>query len=377
MRLSIKYVICLLVLALAVAPLAAQDWAGRGRALGVVQDEQGRPIEGAKIQLHLAGSPGSGPEPFYTDKKGRWSYLGLGQGVFQVLIDAEGFMPSEGTYQVDQFGTAKPAEITLARNPQASIGKGDQLLDGGDAAAARVEYMKALEGLDAVGQARLRTRIGDTYLKDGNLEAAQAEYQQALPQLSPEEQSHVRLQLGNAHQSRRDFAAARAEYEKAVALLPPESQASVLLAVAEGYDQEDNRAAAIETLERALALVPGNVQALQVLADLLTREGREEEAQNYLAQLPEDAEIPTDMVLNMGIKLYNDGKSAEALELFDRAVGEDPENPEVYYYRGLSHLSLAENDLATADFKKLLELDPGGPHEAEVREFLEFLEGQG
>ena len=94
-----------------------------------------------------------------------------------------------------------------------------------------------------------------------------------------------------------------------------------------------------------------------------------------LAQLPEDATLPTDMVLNIGIRLYNEGNTAKALEYFDRAVAEAPDNPEGYYYRGLTSLGLGNNDQAKADFTKLLDMAPDNAHATEVKEYLKFLEG--
>ena len=68
----------LLSLALLTAAAAsAQDWNGRGRAQGQVVDlDTKEPLEGVMITLKHGGAEGQGPPPFYTDKKGRWSYLG-------------------------------------------------------------------------------------------------------------------------------------------------------------------------------------------------------------------------------------------------------------------------------------------------------------
>jgi tetratricopeptide (TPR) repeat protein len=361
-------------LLLAVVPAAdAQDWAGRGRAHGSVKDEAGNPIEGARVEVFLR-TQGNGPEPVFTNAKGRFTHAGLTGGVWTVLIDAKGYKPSEGSAHVSQFGSNKAMNIVLASDPQSSISTGDELLDAGDYSAARASYTEAMKGLDEVGQARLHSRIGDTYLAEGNLDAAKGEYQQALAYLAPEEQSHVRISLGNAYQAGGDFAAARGEYEKALATLDGEAKAIVLTQIARGYYSEEKFDQAIDNLKMAVEASPGNVQAIQVLADILTRQGREAEAAEYLAQLPEGAKLETDTVLNIGIRLYNDGDTAKALEYFNQAVKDSPDNPEGYYYRGLCNLGSGNNDAAIADFKKLLEIDPDSSHKDEVTEFLSFLE---
>jgi len=364
-----------LLLAITVSPLAAQDWAGKGRAQGLVKDEAGKPIEGATITLKFpANNPIGGPEPLLTNKKGRWSFLGMQGGNWKVLIDKEGFLPSEGALYVNEFQPGQAVVITLERDLASSIQKGEQLLEAGEFAAARVEYEKAMPAMDDVGKARLRSRIGDTYMSEGDFAAARAEYSASLPFIAPEEQTHIRLQMANSYQQEGDYAKARSEYEAIIPGLSPEGQAQVLRTVALGYGMQGNNAAAIETLERVVALAPPDPAVLQLLADLLMREGRAGEAEKYMDMLPEDVELPTDMVLNMGIRLYNEGDVAEALDYFERAVEEHPENPEGLYYRGLAYLSQGRNDDAKADFHKLLEIDPDSPHKAEVEEFLKFLE---
>ncbi len=372
MHVSLRACLAVCLLLAVASAAAAQDWAGRGRATGTVKDESGEPISGARVQA-FKGSLDNGPEAITTDEKGRFLFGGLAGGTWTVNIDADGYKPSQGTFYVNEFGANAPAAIVLARDPGSSIDTGDALLDQGDYAGARAAYVQAMQGLDEVGQARLRSRVGDSYLKEGNLEAAKKEYQQALGYLQPTEQSHVRINLGNAYQAQADYAAARKEYEQAAVTLTGEGKATVLTQIARGYYAEENYEAAIAKLEQAVELSPGNAAAIQVLADILTRQGREEEAAKYLAQLPDDATLPTDMVLNIGIRLYNEGDTAKALEYFERAVAEAPDNPEGFYYRGLCKLGTGDNDGAKADFEKLLQMDPNSSHKAEVEEFLQFL----
>ena len=47
------------------------------------------------------------------NKNGKWSILGLAGGAWGVLIEKEGFMPSEGQVKVNEFGPAQPINITL------------------------------------------------------------------------------------------------------------------------------------------------------------------------------------------------------------------------------------------------------------------------
>ena len=79
----VAWILCLL-LATAFAPVAAQDWAGRGRVRGNVKDEAGNAIEGAKVTLRYDRAPETGPEPILTDDKGIWGFMGLASGAWRV-----------------------------------------------------------------------------------------------------------------------------------------------------------------------------------------------------------------------------------------------------------------------------------------------------
>ncbi|MEO8349199.1 MAG: hypothetical protein ABI610_09830, partial [Acidobacteriota bacterium] len=56
----------LLFLALAVGPLAAQDWRGRARLDGWVKDPKGQPIADAKVEFRRES--GGGPAATKTNK---------------------------------------------------------------------------------------------------------------------------------------------------------------------------------------------------------------------------------------------------------------------------------------------------------------------
>lgn len=365
-------------LALAAVPVLAQEWSGRGRLEGRITDEDGNPVEGAEITLHLPGKPESGPEPIYTNAKGRFSYLGLSHGAWAVVIEKEGFKVSEGSASVNEYGRTPPLDIELVPNPYSSIDVGDRLLEEGDYATARAAYEEAMEHLPPERQARLRSRIGDTHYRQGDYAAARTEYQAALAALGPDEQVHVRTRIADTYFQEERYAEARAEYEEMLPHLETaEQKVPIYLNMARMRSLEGDNAGAIEVLERADEAQPGDPQILQLLADLLSREGRDDEAEEYLAQMPEGTEVPPDLVMNLGIRHYNQGNLERALVLFDRAVEDNPEMPEVYYYRGLVYLNQGENEAAEADFHKLLELAPAHEKVDEVKSFLEYLEQGG
>lgn len=363
----------LVVAALVGSPLAAQDWAGRGRAQGQVKDEQGKPVEGAKITLHRPDQPDAGPEPVVTQKNGRWAMGGLAGGAWTVLIEKEGYVTSEGSFQVNEFAPAQPLVVQLVKNPFDAVTTGQDLIDQGRFAEARAEFEKVLPDMDQHQQAQLRALIGTTYYEERDFAAAREAYEKALPDLTPEEQTSVRLRLGDSYLQEGEFEAARGAYEQVLAELDPEGQGQVLLAIARSYDQEGRRDQAIETLERILGQDPQDVQALQLIADLLGQAGREDEAQAYLDRIPEDETLPADMLLNQGIRFYNEGAYDKALANFDRVIRQDANMADAFYYRGLTYLAQTKNSEAATDLGKYLELAPDGEYAGQAREFLDYL----
>lgn len=321
MRLCVK---ALLVATLASAvggPALAQSWAGRGRLQGNVKDEAGNPVEGAKVTLRQGSgrveAANPGPDPILTDKKGKWSVLGLAQGAWGVLIEKEGFLISEGQVRVNEFGPAQPINVTLKVIPK--------------------EVIEKIEQESATGQAKIAVEKGNLLLTQDK------------------------------------FAEARSEYEQALAKLEPQFHPMILRAIANTYFKEEKTDQAIEALKKALEIAPDEPESLQLIVTLLVSAGREAEAQTYIARLPSGVTIDPNTLLNMGIKAFNEQKLDDALAQFSRVVAENPTMPEAYYYRGLVYLNKGQNAEAKADFQKLIEIDSNHPLAAEARDFLKSL----
>jgi len=305
-------------------PLSAQAWAGRGRLQGEVRDEQGKPIEGAKITLRngteRVDPKAEGPKPITTNKNGKWSTLGLAQGAWGILIEKDGYMPSEGQVQVNEFAVAQPINVTLKAPPK--------------------EVMQ--KAAEASGNAKAK----------------------------------VAIEQGNALLAQNKFAEARAQYEQALSLLEvddPVLKSSIQRTVARTWFEEGKTDQAIDTLKRSLELKPDDVETLQLLSTLLISAGREKEAEAYVAKLPAGTKLDPNSLLNLGIKLYNEKDLDGALSKFDQVVKDNPNLATAYYYRGLTYLGLNKTAEAKADFQKLLELEPNHPNAEEVREYIKAL----
>lgn len=59
-----------------------------------------------------------------------------------------------------------------------------------------------------------------------------------------------------------------------------------------------------------------------------------------------------------GMKLFNEAKWDEAVEEFSEGISENPENPTLYFFRGLSQENNGQVEEALADYQKSVELKP-------------------
>jgi len=321
-----KYLVSILSIALlAVAlPAAAQSWAGQGRLQGEVRDEQNQPIEGAKITLRKGtdrvDAAKDGPKDILTDKRGKWSILGLASGAWGILIQKDGFMLSEGQISVNEYAVAKPLIINLKLPPKEVMQKAKEPSKNALAKAA--------------------------------------------------------IEQGNVDLGAKKYAEARANFEKGLSLLEtpdPALKLSIERTIAKTYYEDKQTDKAIEVLKKSLDTAPNDPDTLQLLISLLVAQNKEAEAKVYMDKLPQGTKIDPTARLNIGIKAYNDRKLDEALKQFDQVVQENPELAEAYYYRGLIYLNMNKTKEAKADFQKLLDIDPNNHYANDAREFLKQL----
>ena len=300
--------------------VSAQGWAGRGRLSGTVEDLEGNPIEGASVKLTLDGA---GPEEVETNRRGRWVRAGLRSGEWIVLVSKPGFVPTEHAVTLNEYAT------------------------GGDRPVLETEL--ELAEAAAAGAAALAD--------DAASQAARA-----------------LLEQGNGLLAVEDFEGAIAVFSEALPSLPDGAKASVLVIIAQNQVRLERDDEAIANLEKALVLAPENVDALRLISRRLTALGRSEEAQPYLARLPEDLQADPEILLREGVDLYNQNDFEGAVEKLTAAIEGEPEWADAYYYRGLARMAASQNEAAAADFRKLLELAPDGERAEEAKQFAEYLE---
>jgi tetratricopeptide (TPR) repeat protein len=306
-------VLAVLVLAAGALTASAQEWRGKARVDGRVLNEKGEGVSGAKLTFRRNGA---GPEPVVSKGNGRWAYLGLAGGAWDIDVEAPGYLPFKTTVQLSEIERVPSMDIRLQPAPKA------------EAKAADVP-------------------------------------KNAAPDVIPI------LEHGNQLLQQKDYAGARAEYEKGLAAIP--NNAIILRAIAQTYYGEKNLDKAIETLQKVLAIEPTDTTAQLLLGQMQLEKGNLDEGQATIAKLPPDAIQDSAVYANLGILLLNKKRVDEAWGYFDKAVKLAPTEADNYYFRGLAEMQGKKNAEAKADFQKYLELAPTGSYAADVKEYVKSL----
>jgi tetratricopeptide (TPR) repeat protein len=309
-RIFVAFALAATVLVAEAPPLAGQDWKGKARIDGRVVNEKGEPIVGAKLSLRKGGV---GPD-IVTDKKGRWAYLGLGNGEWSIDVAAPGYLVEKTSVQLSELYRLPPMVIRLERAPEA------------------------------------------------------APPPQAVVPRDTSAEVIASVERGNQLLEQKNYAAARTEYEKALAAVP--DNPVILRGIAQTWYGEKKIDEAIATLKRVVELDPADAAGPLLLASLLLEKGNLEEAKTVLARLPPESIKDPAVYVNFGVLLLNQKRPAEAWGYFDQAVRIAPSDADSYFYRGLTALQLKKKAEAKADLEKYLELAPTGDQAPDAKELL-------
>jgi tetratricopeptide (TPR) repeat protein len=193
----------------------------------------------------------------------------------------------------------------------------------------------------------------------------------AVPVVDPNEEIKQQLTEAAGLMNAKQYAEARAIYEELTAKYPEVTQFEPL--IARTYYGEGNRAKAIEHLRSASDRDPENVEVRMLLGNILVEEGQAEEGRRILESIDESKVSDPTIYLNVGIEMINEGKHADAITWFDKAIARFPNDPDAYYYRGISRLSLGDGAAARADIEKYVSIAPADAPEMEMAK--KILEG--
>lgn len=144
-----------------------------------------------------------------------------------------------------------------------------------------------------------------------------------------------------------------------------------LTVVAEDLGKND---LAQEALEALVELSPDQPEVYQELANLYTRNGQADKAEEMMAKVAElGGEMDPNALYNLGANAMNDGDAETAVRYFEQAIEAKPDFAEAHLRLGFARLNLGDLEGAAASLRKYLELDPEGSNAAMARDLLSRL----
>lgn len=309
------------LLLLAFAAAAPAFAVGQARMYGVVSDEAGNPIPGAKITV-TQPAMGSFKIEVVTDKKGKFSLaLVDATKVYDYKVEKEGFQGFQEQIKIDiQSNTEHNFRLLSMSAAQAqAAAQGGEVGSGGGGDPAVLAYNAGVEAIKA---------------KDNK--TAEAKFLEAM-QADPE--------------------------------LP-----QPLVALASLYVQDKRFKEAAEMAEKAVALDSGDTNAMRLRLEAY--KGLGDKAKIAEAQAALNTADPGSAAIdlyNQGVTAYNAGKTDEALGLFEKALAADGTYARTHYMLGLCYVSANKTKEAKEHFQKFIEMAPSDPDVATAKEMMSYL----
>lgn len=323
-----KQTVLIGLLALFLGICAAPLWAQTGSVRGVAKDENGKPIEGATV--NMVNTENGRKTDLKTNAKGEFSSIGVAAGMYTVTLNKDGKQLVKFDKVPVQAGDERVITFDLVKEKGAGVSEEQQKK------MAEVQKQNdKIKGLNAtLAQAKQLEAAG-------NYDQAVALLQQAT-QVDPS-QDLVWAYLGDAQRGAKKYADAVQSYQKAV------------------------------------DLKPNNGPYLNGLADAYAKSGQTDKAvQTYAAAAAADPANAGTYYFNEGAVFTNTGKVDEAIVAFDKALQIDPKRADAYYWKGVNLMGKAttKGDKMVAPegtaeaFNKYLELQPTGQYADPAKQML-------
>jgi len=303
--------VCALVAAFALAaPAVAQS---TGMVKGLVRDDKGQPIDGAKITIEFVEGVNRKQET-KTNKKGEFVQIGLQSGAYKITAEKEGI----GSQQFD-------ARVRIGQATEVNF-----VLSGKNAPPSKEDLAKGAELKKTFEEGVVASRAG-------NYDEAIAKFTHGA-ELSTT-CADCYYNVGYAYSQKKEYDKAEAAYKKAIEIKADYAEAYNGLANIYNAQRKFDEAAAASTKaaelggSAAAAGAGGNVNAMY----------------------------------NQGVILWNAGKIPEAKKQFEAVLKADPNHAESHYQLGMALVNEGNLAAASTEFETYLKLAPDGPNSATAK----------
>jgi len=319
-----------LLLSLSAAPVWAQT---TGTVKGVVKDQNGKPLEGATVEL--VSSDTGRKYDLKTNSKGEFLYIAIIPGTYDVTLLKDGnVLDKSGKVGISAGDEPRILNFDLTPTKQAP-GATEEQKKQKEATLKQNEKIKTLNA--SLAQAK--------QLEDGGKWDEAITVLQQATQVDPT-QDLVWFALGDAQRGAKKYTDAIESYQKAIAI------------------------------KSTVGAYHNN------LADSYAKAGQTEKAvQEYAAAAAAEPANAATFYFNEGAVFTNTGKPDEAVAAFDNAIKADPAKAVAYYWKGVNLMAKATTkgdkmvapDGTAQAFNKYLELDPTGQFADPAKQMLAMI----
>jgi len=318
-----KVIVIILLPFLIVNFVPAQSGRGEGRLNGKVLDENGNPLENAKIVITNLMHRELSFETT-SNKKGRWAFVGLGTGMWRVLVTAEGYSPAYKNTDVKQ----------LQKNPEISIA----LKKIGQTAYPASQDESSLNLFDQ----------GNKFFAKKKYDEAVSAFEQFLEK-NPEAYQ-VYINVGNCYIQKNELDKATQEFNKVLERIRLEKE-----------DLGGNEIAA---------------KAMAGIGEVYFLKEDYENAKKYFKNVLDI--YPTDEYLayNLGELYFSNSEIDDAIHYFELSKQINPEWGKPYLKLGYAYLNKGDLEKAKENLRKFIEIDPDSPEIQTAQNILKYLEKQ-
>ncbi len=329
MKRTFAIIAAAMLMLVAVAAVASEDWRGDNRLAGTVVDKStGKAVAGAKLMLRIQKGAQGGPDTT-ADKSGKWAVLGLAAGSWNIDVEAPGYVVRKiGPISFVQGQRLPPVKIEM--EPQAV-----------SAAAEPSSPAEAAHEEVKIGGKTVSKDIADA-VEEGNALVAAKSYKEAV-----------------------------AKYEIAVAALP--DSLDLKKALARAYYGAGDVKKAVAAMEPVYKADSSNPQLALLYANMLLEDGQLAEGKKVVESLPAGTLTDPTALVNIGILMMNKKQPAAAVEYFSKAIAIAPSATDGYYYRALANMQQSKMKDAKPDLQKVVELSPDSEQGKEAKEYLKSI----
>jgi Tfp pilus assembly protein PilF len=295
-----KAILAVAIVLVAAAGLAAQDYKGKARQGGTIEDKSGAPVEGVTVTLFsLKAQQGLEVK---SDKSGRWIAAWIRGGDWRVTFSKVGYAPQSITVPVVEGGKNPDIKVVLVK----------------------------IEGLVMSDEIKELLIKGNEAFDQKKYEEARTLYQEILAK-QPEAYPIYR-NIGNCYFALENYDLAEENYKRVLDKNPKDAES--IIAIGNCYSNRGDSAKALEWYGKIEADKIEDPVVLYNMGTSYYNNAKFEDALRFFVKAVEKQKDSTDAIYQMGLTYLNLQKTAEALAAFESYLKVDADSTRADQVRG-------------------------------------------